>query len=205
MPGWATQWGLWARGWRRPRGQPRRARARCWRSRGGTGRARCRWRWAKRGSRTVKYCAPSVKAAKGGVDGAWCGPPALGRFFKNGDLVACLHQGARAHHAGHACTNDGDGGAVRSWRFLPCRAGGDGCCCGGAGVSGPFGAGNGFWHGRPFGDRSAGRNSLISTHSTRPARDLSDIRNGGGFPAGHGAWWGFAADSATIAVRARAS
>ncbi len=90
----------------RPRGRARRARAprlalQGLHSCGAVSSAR-----AKRGSRTVKYCAPLSKLPKG-VRFARHAAAGGGFAFEHGHAVAGLHQRAGAGHARHAGADDG--------------------------------------------------------------------------------------------------
>jgi hypothetical protein len=94
-------------GRRQPHDHVHPAPARCWRSMPCTALGVVCRACTKRGSRTVKYCAPVVKGAKRAV--ARGHAPAHGvAFLENRHAVPRLHQCAGTGDSRHACSNDGD-------------------------------------------------------------------------------------------------
>ena len=142
------------------------------------------------GKSGVAHCEvlrSGVKAAVGRFKGAGAASGAVA-FFKNGDLVPRLHQGAGACHAGHTGADDGD-------------ATGSGC---GARCSGTGGGAGGLGTGHVQAFRAGVSQVGCVTHPLYTPGAGLRIKNGGGFPAAHAVLQGFAAGSATIAAPGRA-
>ena len=90
---------------------------------------------AKRGSRTVKYARQCQTSRT--LCSRWpCGPWRI-CLLEHRDAVACLHQGAGARNASHACADDGEVARPGVGVEVSLRRG-------------RLEGGNGFAHGLPF-------------------------------------------------------